>query len=269
MNEIEARPEVSGEIVPGSTSSLIALAIEKDLDVEKLERLIAMKVAEDERGKLAELKAALSAARPKFPDIEKNRQGQHSTKKPTEDGRTVTVGNFASLQDISEQIDPVLEEHGLGYRWDRETIDGKAFIVFYVEHENGAEQARSKFPDIVDEGRGRSAIQSVASGETFAKRYSLLAGLGLTTVDPDDDGQKSGAGQGDIITEDQGKRLDQMVEEASGGDRKWGDAVWGRLCKHFDIAQMADLPASKFPEASQMIGMAAEARKKRAADASA
>ena len=255
MNEIDTRPEVSGEIVPGSTSSLIALAIEKDLDVEKLERLIAMKVAEDERGKLAELKAALSAARPKFPDIEKNRQGQHSTKKPTEDGRTVTVGNFASLQDISEQIDPVLEEHGLGYRWDRETIDGKAFIVFYVEHENGAEQARSKFPDIVDEGRGRSAIQSVASGETFAKRYSLLAGLGITTVDPDDDGQKSDPTV-ETITDEQERELEALGESAA--------VNWDRVYQTYGITALAGLPAAKFGELLGLFTRQAKAKARKA-----
>lgn len=212
--------------------------------VEVLERLHAiqqgMAVAQAKRLFLE----AFALARAEFPKIEKRSQGPHTTRVGTK-----TKGNYAPLDEIAAAVDPVLYRHGFTYTWDRETADGKEWCVFILRHAAGHE-TRSRFPAMVDEGRGRTALQSVASGESYAKRYSMIAGLGITTADPDDDGANAGKTPGPPITPEQAANLRAVLSEIKASEQ--------RFCSYYEIERLEDLPAARWQDALAAI----EARRK-------
>lgn len=212
MTEREITKREGADLAPPTLDLRVAIEAAAALGtggVEVLERLHALQRDERQAAAKRAFFRALAQARQAFPKIEKSRAGPHTTRVGT-----MTRGNYAPLEDIARAVDPVLAEHGISYYWDRDTMDGREYVVCVLVHEQGHE-VRTRFPALVDEGRGRTSIQSVASGESYAKRYSLIAALGLTTVDPDDDGESAGRG----ITEEQQANLVALMEEV-GADRQ-------------------------------------------------
>lgn len=170
-----------------ATAFLLSLATNEKLNVENLKELLAMKREADRERARLDFFEAMAAFRAEMPAITKCVPGQHGT---THAG-TRTKGMYAPLDAITPVLDPIAARHGLSYRFDRETKDSKDWMLCIISHRGGHEVA-SRYPLTVDKGPGRSDIQAVASGETYAKRYALLAAFAITTADPDDDAEAAG-----------------------------------------------------------------------------
>ena len=165
-------------------TELLMASIEKG-DVDVIEKMVALSERAEARTDKADFYTELAVAKAEFPEIQKTYQGVHTSRK----GGKVH-GNYAPLEEITRCVEPILNARGFTIRWDREKDGDTEYVVFILARR--LHEQRSRFPAMTDEGRGRTSIQSVASGETYAKRYSMIAGLGLTTVDPsDDDGARS------------------------------------------------------------------------------
>lgn len=102
---------------------------------------------------------------------------------PTKSGGRYSY-TYASLPGIIEQIRPVLAEHGFGVTQNvtsNDRNDPEVTTVFF--HKTGDFYS---FGPLVMPGGG--AAQSIGSAITYARRYALLASLGLAP-DEDDDGK--------------------------------------------------------------------------------
>lgn len=159
-------------------------------DLDKLERMLAMKERMDAQNAKIAFARALSAARATMPPILKDATVDFTTQK----GRTHY--RHETLAGIARVIDPILANHGLSYRFRTDQGNGGVKVTCVIQHADGhsEETSLSGSPD----GSGsKNSFQAVGSAVTYLQRYTLKAALGLS-AEVDDDGQSAaprGGGQ--------------------------------------------------------------------------
>lgn len=244
----DAPPPSALAAVPAGTidlSAAIASAASLGKEgVEVLERLHA--IAKEERVNAARMAfhRAMAAFRAEMPAITKAVAGQHgATRKGSR-----TVGMYAPLDVITPVLDPIAAKHGFSYRFDREVREGKDYMLCIVTHTEGHSET-SRFPAPSDTAAGKTPLQAIASGETYSKRYALIAAFAITCADPDDDGNASGArGGGEVITAEQAANLAALLDEAPEPA-----AERTRLLRWLDLSSLAEIPAARLSEVTRAV----------------
>jgi hypothetical protein len=173
---------VKQEIQPYSPGHLLEMAIDKNLDIDKLERLLEMKERWDKEQARKAFFEALAAFQEECPDLRKTKPVSYKEgDKP--------AYYYAPLSDIDRQIKGLLKKHGLTKRFeivqDASKITG---VTCIITHTLGHSEATT-VPIIADTSGGKNAIQAIGSGVQYGQRYSLIAALGITTADQDIDGR--------------------------------------------------------------------------------
>lgn len=164
-------------------ADLIAQAIaQPDFDIEKLERLLAMKERWDKEQARKAFFESLSSFQEECPDLRKTKPVYYKKDEPP-------AYHYAPLADIDRQIKPILKKHGLSKRFEivqeAEKIKGVTCIITHILGHSES----TTIPTIVDVSGGKNAIQGIGSGIQYGQRYALIAALGLTTADQDIDGR--------------------------------------------------------------------------------
>jgi hypothetical protein len=157
-------------------NALIALAIEKGAPIETLERLVS----------LAKEVRAFSAREAFFESMARFKTECPSIKKDA----TANLGqysySYATLDGILDVVVPILGRFGLTISWKQKHEGNAVHASCVVTHRLG-HQEESGFIAIPFETTTRmNPAQRVGSAATYAKRYSLLAVLGLAPEDDDD-----------------------------------------------------------------------------------
>lgn len=158
------------------------LVLNPDADLDKLERMLALKRDHDRDNARIAFAGALAGARSEIPPIVKDATVNFKTK----DGKT-THYQHETLAGIAKVIDPILSRHGLSYRYRTAQGNGGVQVTCIIAHSDGhsEETSLSCAPD----GSGsKNAFQAVGSAVTYLQRYTLKAALGLS-AEVDDDGQ--------------------------------------------------------------------------------
>lgn len=164
-----------------------ALATNPDVDVDKLERLIAMQERAVAKQAEAAFNCAMVALQAELPDVLKKGQVDFSSSK----GRTNY--SHARMEDIQRAIRPVLAAHGFALTFSTEQPEGGGLTVTaHLRHEAGHSDSTSLTAP-PDTSGNKNSIQAVASTESYLMRYTAVALLNLTTTDMDDDGAGSEA----------------------------------------------------------------------------
>lgn len=165
-------------------SRMIDYAMQQNADIEKLERLFALKVAYEKD----EARKAYVAAMVKFkenpPEIFKNKHVSF----PTSKGKTEY--DHATIGDVTTITGAALSACGLSHRWNMTQGDGgRITVTCLLTHALGHTESVTLAASPDDSG-GKNSIQALASTVTYLQRYTLLAAAGLATKDqPDDDGE--------------------------------------------------------------------------------
>ena len=226
-----------GELVPaGSDDALLLAVLErgKDLDVEVIERIVALKERTDDRAATRAMYDAISSFQLACPVIPKTKRVEFPSRK----GGIVSY-SYAPLEEIARTIREPLFENGLGYTWDSKTdATGVVKCKCTLRHRDGAKLTATFTAPVSDEAR-MSAPQKVASALTYGRRQSLVQVLGLTTADEDNDAQDGLTGE--TIDHDQRTTLGLYVGE-SGADLE-GFLKW------LNIDSLDDLDAGRYEEA--------------------
>lgn len=175
---MKARAPRKLKAVPPDASMFERLARDPSVDVEKLERLIAMQ----ERILSHQAKAAFDAA---FAEM----QGEIPV--ITEKGEIVVEGQlrskYATNEDIQEIVKPILQKHGFSLRFRNAFADGKQKIVGILSHRAGhSEQDEFECPP--DTSGKKNSIQAMGSTRSYGQRYTTIALLNIATRGADDDG---------------------------------------------------------------------------------
>ena len=163
--------------------SLLALAIERGLQVDAIERLMCMAKevrAERARAAFIEAMASFQAA---CPVIQKTRAVLNK------DGKSERY-KYAAMEDIKAVIAPHLEANGLSFSFDTQVENNIMSVMCKVQHRDGHSEI-SSFGVPLGGSTFMSAQQNFASTLTYAKRYALCNSLGLVVGDEDNDGADS------------------------------------------------------------------------------
>lgn len=180
---LEMIPEETKEVAISKEDRLLETVLASG-NIEVLERFIALRDKQEERQARLAFETAFARMRAELPTIKKSKEvkrsgGQH-------------MYNYAPLEEIQKVCDPILQKHGFSYSWREEAIqDGKRvwFDLFGFGHTKsncfdapllGAKQSNSG-------GEIVNAVQAARMTSSYAKRNSLVDGLGLIIEDEDDD----------------------------------------------------------------------------------
>lgn len=229
---------------PLTPMEMLDRAISGGASADTLEKLMALQ----ERWEAAQAKKAFDSAmatvKSKLPTIIK-------TKKVTGGGGYGF--KHETLTGIARQIDPILAEHGLSYRFRTASDATTVTVICVMSHQLGhSEETSLTGPH--DKSGGKNSIQAVGSAVTYLERYSLKAALGLAAADDDDASLVDTGDAMEPLTQEQAAKLIADMD-AAGADKQ-------KFCEFFGIEGIALLPRGKLAEANSMV--AAKKKKARA-----
>lgn len=164
---------MSTEIAAVTPLKLVEIAISKDADPDKLEKLMLMQ----ERWEAGQAKKSYFEALTKFqslaPAIKKRKAGHNYM--------------YAPLSDIVAQIKGPLSDCGLSYRFEQNHNNGIE-VTCVVTHVSGHTEKTTMRAD-PDTSGSKNIIQAAGSSVTYLQRYTLIGALGISTADEDMDGR--------------------------------------------------------------------------------
>lgn len=160
-----------------SIESVIRQAIDKNVPVETMERLLAMRRELKQEAAKEAYDRAMAEFQSECPTIKKTKEVRSRSRE--------LLYSYAPIESIIQQVAPILKKNGFSYSFDTKT-NGSIAATCTVTHELG----HSKDSTVsVPAGQGSimSEAQKVASSITFAKRYAFCNAFGIMTGDEDDD----------------------------------------------------------------------------------
>lgn len=171
--------------------AIYQMAIEKGSDIAVIQNAYEFALKVEANNAKKAYAAAIASCRPQLPVIIKNARVAYDAKQSN--GKVDYA--HETLAQISEQIDGILGEHGLSYRYKIEqTMPQNATMLVHVtclvSHAMGHEEPTTLFAAI-DIGAGKNHIQAIGSAVTYLQRYTLKAALGLAAAEYDDDGRSA------------------------------------------------------------------------------
>lgn len=216
---------------------LLQQAIAKGLDADQLGKLMDLQERYEASRAKAEYSAAMVACQREMPVIVRNKMNSQTNSK------------YATLETIQEKIKSIYLKHGfsLSHGSADSPMAGHYRATCTVTHEGG--HSEYFFLDVPPDDKGikgstnKTAIQALGSSLSYAQRYLECRIFDLTIADQDRDG--NGEGGSKLITEEQRITLDEWISSTSSDIQKF--------CDTFKIAELKDLPASKFNNAMEML----------------
>jgi len=219
--------ENSIAIRPLTPMDLIERAQQSDTSTEKMEQLFNLQIRWEENEARKAYHDAMANFRENAPAIAKKRQG-HNIK-------------YAGLSESIETIQPLLSQFGLSHHWKPRQDGTQITVECTVTHRMGHSESTS-LTSAPDTTGSKNAIQAIGSTVSYLERYTLYAILGLSSREMDDDGAAAGKKEDvALVTEQQYFSLLNLISEV-GADE-------ARFCTYYKIADVAELPASKYASA--------------------
>lgn len=226
-NEISSRAPIESETLPApiesESSSLMAVieraARDPAVDVDKLERLLAMHDKIASQRARASYFAALAQMQSKLPIIEE--RGQLIIREK-ETKRILQTTPYAKWEDINEVILPILGQHGfaLSFRTGL-AADGRLLVTGILSHAEGhSEETTMTLPH--DSTGSKNAVQAIGSTTSYGKRYAAAALLNLNSRAPEDRDTDASSSH-EPISPAQVDQLQQLIVETGVDIQKFLD----------------------------------------------
>lgn len=204
MNQLATKQPTDAQITQeGETllSIIKSAASNPQVDIEKMERLLAMHERIVARDAKAQYFSALAEMQTELPVI-----GERGKIRNNSGGVQST---YALWEDINEAIRPILSRYGFALSFRCETEGENIKVTGVLSHRGGhSEETTMILP--ADKSGSKNVVQSFGSSTSYGKRYTASALLNLTSTGEDDDGQKGGAKP---ITEQQVADLQCLADE--------------------------------------------------------
>jgi hypothetical protein len=228
-----AVPEVTHSGNDAELQMLERMSLNPAIDIDKFERLVAMR---DRRvAQLAKnaFVAAFVAVQSELPVIE--RKGMITVKK---EGRLVHSTPYAQWADINEIIKPILGRHGLALWFKTNTEGERLTITAILGHVDGHIETNT-VPLPLDRTGSKNENQAVGSTLTYGQRYAATGLLNLTSR-AEDQADKDGNGDAKVrekASEEQIKVIRDKITDKENGER--------RLLTLLKLEKLEDLFADK------------------------
>jgi hypothetical protein len=169
---------------PLDAEALIAKAIEHDVSIDTLERLLALRERlRSERAREA-FYTALAAFQGRCPIIPKTKTASIQSER----GASYKYA-YAPLDVIVRHVAPLLETFGLSVTTQTrlEEQPQLAQVAICTVHHVAGHSESSEFRAPIDQTARMNVMQRAASAQTYARRYAFCNALGILTGDEDDD----------------------------------------------------------------------------------
>lgn len=215
------------------------------VDVEKLEKLMAM--AERQEARIAD-RAYSDAMRAAQKEMEPVRANANNSQ---------TKSKYATFDALDTAIRPAYSKHGFSISHDTDDSpkEDHVRVVMFVRHIAGHRERLHI--DIPCDGKGAKGndvmtkTHAVMSAVTYGKRGNLGAAFNIVVV-TDDDGNAAG-GNGPI-TPEQLATINGMMEKA--------DADPEKFAKYMGVEALKDIPANKYGRALEALNLAIDKRER-------
>ena len=186
MNAIAKQPDqqpVVTDYDSGLLDVIARAARDPSVDIDKMERLIAMQERVQARDAVVAFNAALADLQPSLPVI--------SERGGIKDRGGNVQSTYALWEDVNEAIRPHLAEHGFALRFRVNRESDQISVTGILSHRSGhSEETTLTLP--TDSSGSKNAVQAVGSSTSYGKRYTAFALLNITSTGEDDDGRKGG-----------------------------------------------------------------------------
>jgi hypothetical protein len=219
--------------IAAESDALVRLAIDKNLDVDKLERIIALHNEAKAHAAKAAFFEAFKRLQSELPEIVKRRN-------VSQRGGGLLY-KFANLTDIVRVLRPLEQAHGFAHRFEFSEEGGRLCVTCIVTHKGGHEE-RTSMVIPATKGQNTSAAQDAGGEATYGMRYTLLGALGITTGMEDNDAR---AEPEQAVSIDQLDRLQYLCGKTRTDE--------GKVCAYAGVKTLAELPASRFKEIETML----------------
>lgn len=217
-------------------------ARDPQVDIEKMERLFAMRERMQAQQAVAAYNSAMAAVQAELvPVVARSVNDQ-------------TKSKYAKLDAIAEAAGPIIHKHGFGTSFGtfKSEIPDHQGVTVDVMHAGG--HSKTFQYDIPVDGVGmkgnvnKTKTHAYGSTLTYGRRYAKLMAFDIATTE-DDDGQA--AGEPEYITEEQQSTIRDKIDELGADIEKF--------CAYFEIDGIAKIPAKHFQRA--MDALNAKARR--------
>jgi hypothetical protein len=194
-------------------NQLLTLAVNKDLDLEKLSKLMEMKRQWDADQARRSFFEAITRFQSEVPELRKSKTVKFNE----------TQYNYAPLADITRQIKDTCRDCGLSYRWEISDTKEEIKVTCLVTHLDGHTEQTTMTANPDDSGK-KNKIQARGSAIEYLKRYTLIGALGLSTTDSDVDGVMPEISL-DILHKQYMEHYNQLIQ-IDGSYTKWHTDNW-------------------------------------------
>jgi len=160
------------------------LALDPRVDPDKLQRLLEMRFAVEQRDAELQYREAMSRLQPRLPII--NKRGKIILMR---DGQFKGETRFARWDDIHRGCMPLLCEEGFSVSFNTEDVPpNKTRILITVSHRAGHSETSSVTLPAIDESPGKGNVQKAGSVFSYGRRYAFCDAFNILTEEQDDDG---------------------------------------------------------------------------------
>lgn len=243
MSKVNERTEV----VPRSESTALISVIERaardpSIDIDKMERLLAMQEKIFERNAEGAFNVAMTAAQAEMGPISADATNPQ------------TRSMYASYAKLDKRVRPIYTRHGFALSFDEGKSERPDYVMVLCHVSHTAGHSRIYKAEMPADGKGAKGgdvmtkTHAVGAAKSYGKRYLLKDIFNIAVGEEDTDGNEALP----VITEKQVADLEALVSE-HGGNRN-------RLLKFLKLRSFAELPAVNFEATVAQIKSLAQAR---------
>ncbi|OLO10476.1 single-stranded DNA-binding protein [Chromohalobacter japonicus] len=179
-------------------------ALNPDVDIDKMERLLQMQERVLDRQALMAYSAAMAAMQTELPSIAERGKGNN--------------GHYATLEDIVDTVRPIMQKHGFAVSFRIQTQERGIQITGVLMHQDGHREETSMLLP-ADVSGNKNAVQAFGSSTSYGKRYVLCALLNITTREQDDNGQAAATVK--LVTPFQAGQIKQLIAACPSATQEW------------------------------------------------
>ncbi|WP_078674267.1 ERF family protein, partial [Bartonella elizabethae] len=210
-----------GENQTTAMDRILNRALENDVDLNRLERLLELRDKEIERQERQNFVRDLCAAQKEYKTIHKNETNTH------------TKSKYATLDKYIDAIkEPLEKHHFVLFSRIKEQNSSGITVEMTLRHTTGNEiSTQGTFP--IDGQGSKNSTQSVGSTITYARRYLLGMLLNVASKEDDNDGNKP-------IEKDCPQHINELKNliEQTGAEE-------ARILKYAQVESLEDIPDEK------------------------
>jgi hypothetical protein len=215
----------------GMMAIIERMAASPDIDVEKLERMLALQERMMAKQSEIDFTEALTRMKPKLPVIQKNGAIVFVDKNNVE-----RKTPHARYEDIQEAIAPHLVEEGFSLSFDTEAVANTAPIIKCTLSHRGGHSKTISMPLPLDTSGSKNNLQAMGSTILYGKRYLVGMMLDLVIKGVDNDGKSLG-----VLDNDKAVEIDMLITKTGTNKDSFlklmgTDDVRNILAKDYDTA---------------------------------